>query len=145
MDKRKDKHASEKEGFSLNSQNQDKHYAKRREELGIEKDFDYDQLVKESRCPMRPMMSVWDISSSSSVKGAHFATYPKKLIEKPILSTCPENGIVLDPFMGSGTTAIVALENKRKYIGCELNPEYVELANERIKNSNTGNLNEFLG
>jgi DNA modification methylase len=145
MDKRKDKNASEKEGFSLNSQNQDKHYAKRREELGIEKDFDYDQLVKEGRCPMRPMMSVWNISSSSAVKGAHFATYPKELIEKPILSTCPENGIVLDPFMGSGTTAIVALENNRKYIGCELNPEYAELANERIQDINTGNLNVFLG
>ena len=133
MENRKDNNASEKEGFSLNSQNQDKHYAKRREELGIEKDFDYDQLVKEGKCPMRPMMSVWDISSSSAVKGAHFATYPTELIEKPILSTCPENGIVLDPFMGSGTTAIVAVNNNRKYVGCELNPDYVDLANKRIK------------
>jgi len=135
MQNRKDKNASDKEGFSLNSQNQDKHYAKRREELGIEKDFDYDQLVKEGKCPMRPMMSVWDISSSSAVKGAHFATYPTELIEKPILSTCPENGIVLDPFMGSGTTAIVAVNNNRKYIGCELNPDYAALANERINES----------
>ena len=132
MDKRKDKHASEKEAYSLNSQNQDKHYAKRREELGIEKDFDYDQLVKESRCPMRPMMSVWDISSSSSVKGAHFATYPKKLIEKPIRSTCPENGIVLDPFMGSGTTLRAAKDLNRKAIGIEIEERYCEIAAKRM-------------
>ena len=91
MSNRKDKNATEKEGFSLNSKNQDKHYARMREELGIEKGFDYEQLIKEGRRPMRPMMSVWNISSSSAVKGAHFATYPTELITKPILSTCPEN------------------------------------------------------
>ena len=142
MSNRKDKNATEKEGFSLNSKNQDKHYARMREELGIEKGFDYEQLIKEGRCPMRPMMSVWDISSSSAVKGAHFATYPTELITKPILSTCPENGIVLDPFMGSGTTAIVAVNNNRRYIGCELNSEYASLAEQRIQ-SETG-LTEFL-
>jgi len=145
MENRKDKNATEKEGFSLNSQNQDKHYARMREELGIEKDFDYNQLIKEGKCPMRPMMSVWDISSSSAVKGAHFATYPEELITKPILSTCPENGIVLDPFMGSGTTAIVAANNNRRYIGCELNSVYADLANERIKDSIVDNLETFLG
>ena len=142
MANRKDKNATEKEGFSLNSKNQDKHYARMREELGIEKGFDYEQLIKEGRCPMRPMMSVWNISSSSAVKGAHFATYPTELITKPILSTCPENGIVLDPFMGSGTTAIVAVNNNRRYIGCELNSEYASLAEQRIQ-SETG-LTEFL-
>jgi len=45
---------------------------------------------------------------------------------------CPENGIVLDPFMGSGTTGVVAIKNQRKYIGCELNPEYIKIAERRI-------------
>jgi len=47
---------------------------------------------------------------------------------------CPENGVVLDPFMGSGTTAVVAVKNLRKYIGCEINPEYIKIAELRIAN-----------
>jgi DNA modification methylase len=64
---------------------------------------------------------------------AHFAVYPEKLIEPLIKSGCPENGIVLDPFIGSGTTALVALKLNRKFIGIELNPEYIKIAEERIK------------
>jgi DNA modification methylase len=58
--------------------------------------------------------------------------FPQKLIEPCILCGCPENGIVLDPFMGSGTTALVAMKQFRKYIGCEINPEYVKIAEKRI-------------
>jgi site-specific DNA-methyltransferase (adenine-specific) len=54
------------------------------------------------------------------------------LIKDPIVSSSPPDGIVLDPFMGSGTTAIVALENDRRYLGYELNEDYLNLANERI-------------
>ena len=74
---------------------------------------------------------VWSISPKS-FKEAHFATYPEKLIETPIKACCPENGIVLDPFFGAGTTGLVAKKLGRKYIGIELNPEYVEIANNRI-------------
>lgn len=63
---------------------------------------------------------------------AHFAVYPEKLCEKPILAGCPRNGIVLDPFMGSGTTAVVARRLGRQFIGFELNPLYVALANARL-------------
>ena len=131
LEKRKDAGATEKEGFSLSSGSQDKHYARMRESLNIEKDFDYKKLVASGKCPSRPMFSVWDISTTS-YKGAHFAVYPPELIERPILSTCPPNGIVIDPFMGSGTTAVVAKNNGRQYIGCELNSEYAELAEKRI-------------
>ena len=65
-------------------------------------------------------------------KNAHFAVYPPELIEKPILSCCPVGGIVVDPFMGSGTTGEVAKLNDRKYIGFELNEEYAILSQERI-------------
>ena len=131
MDKRKDFNASDKEGFGISSSNQDKHYARMREEMGIDKEFNYEELIKSGKCPMRPEFDTWDIPSVT-YKGAHFAVYPPELIEKPILSCCPEQGIVIDPFMGSGTTGEVAKLNNRKYIGLELNTEYAILANERI-------------
>lgn len=79
----------------------------------------------------RNLRSVWNIATAN-YKGAHFATYPKKLIETPIKAGCPKDGVVLDPFIGSGTTAVVAEELNRNWIGIELNPEYAKLAEERI-------------
>ena len=76
--------------------------------------------------------SVWTVNTKG-YKGAHFAVYPKKLIEPCILAGCPEGGTVLDPFTGSGTTAVVALENGRNFVGTELNPEYIKIAETRIK------------
>ena len=72
--------------------------------------------------------SVWNIGTDK-FSHAHFATFPPKLIEPCVLAGCPKDGIVLDVFMGSGTTAMVAIQNNRKYIGFELNPEYIEIAN----------------
>lgn len=67
--------------------------------------------------------------------GSHFATYPPELIETPIKAGCPKNGIVLDPFIGSGTTALVARQLGRRYIGIELSPTYVRLSKERLKHA----------
>ena len=131
MDKRKDFNATSKEGFAISSNSQDKHYARMREEMGIDKEFNYEELIKSGKCPTRPEFDTWNVPSVT-YKGAHFAVYPPELIEKPILSCCPEQGIVIDPFMGSGTTGEVAKLNNRRYIGLELNPEYAILANERI-------------
>ena len=131
MSKRKDFNATSKEGFAISSSSQDKHYARMREEMGIDKEFNYEELIKSGKCPTRPEFDTWNVPSVT-YKGAHFAVYPPELIEKPILSCCPEQGIVIDPFMGSGTTGEVAKLNNRKYIGLELNPEYAILANERI-------------
>jgi site-specific DNA-methyltransferase (adenine-specific) len=131
MSKRKDFNATSKEGFAISSNSQDKHYARMREEMGIDKEFNYEELIKSGKCPTRPEFDTWNIPSVT-YKGAHFAVYPPELIEKPILSCCPEQGIVIDPFMGSGTTGEVAKLNNRRYIGLELNPEYAILANERI-------------
>jgi DNA modification methylase len=75
--------------------------------------------------------NVWQINTQPH-KFLHFAVFPEELAERCILSGCPENGVVLDPFMGSGTTAIVARALKRQYIGFELNPEYIEIANKRL-------------
>lgn len=65
-------------------------------------------------------------------KGAHFATFPPDLIEPCILAGASENGIVLDPFMGSRTTAAAATKLGRFAMGCELNPDYIELIRERL-------------
>lgn len=75
--------------------------------------------------------SVWTVPTMP-FKGAHFATFPPGLIIDPIKAGCPEEGIVLDPFMGSGTTAIVCRKLHRKYIGFELNEKYIAMAEKRI-------------
>ena len=62
----------------------------------------------------------------------HFATFPPALIEPCVLAGSRPGDIVLDPFMGSGTTASVALQHGRQYLGCELNAEYGALQAERI-------------
>ena len=79
----------------------------------------------------RNKRDVWSVTPSH-YKEAHFATFPEELVTPMVLAGCPKDGIVLDPFMGSGTTGAVAVLNKRHYIGCELNPEYIELSNRRI-------------
>ena len=75
--------------------------------------------------------SVWTVPVKPYL-GAHFAVFPTELIEPCILAGAPVGGIVLDPFMGSGTTAQVAQDLGRQYIGCELNPEYGKLQKKRI-------------
>lgn len=80
----------------------------------------------------RNKRTVWNIPVSR-FKGAHFAVFPPKLVETCLLASTEEEDIVLDPFMGSGTTGVVALLNNRKYIGIDLYPEYVELTEKRIK------------
>ena len=75
--------------------------------------------------------NVWTVTTKPC-KEAHFATFPKDLIEPCIKAGCPENGIVFDPFGGSGTTGIVAKSLNRKAILSELNPEYIEIAKARI-------------
>jgi DNA modification methylase len=79
----------------------------------------------------RNKRSVWTVTTKP-YKGAHFATFPTDLITPCILAGAPAGGVVLDPFMGSGTTAAVALQHGRQYLGCELNPEYGPLQQNRI-------------
>jgi len=76
--------------------------------------------------PKRNKRDVWTVTVQP-YKESHFATFPTKLIEPCVLAGCPKDGIVLDPFMGSGTTAVVAYNHGRNYIGCELNPKYCKL------------------
>ncbi len=75
----------------------------------------------------RNKRSVWTVTTKP-FKGAHFATFPTDLIEPCILAGCPEDGVVLDPFSGAGTTGLVAKKHNRSFVGIELNPEYCKLA-----------------
>ena len=75
--------------------------------------------------------SVWTVNKKP-YKGAHFAAYPEELIEPCILAGSEKGDIILDPFMGSGTTAMVAKKNSRAYLGCELHEEYASLQTARI-------------
>ncbi len=78
----------------------------------------------------RNKRTVWTITTQS-FKGAHFATFPQKLIEPCILAGCPEGGMVLDPFAGSGTVGVVATANNRNAILMEANTDYADLIRER--------------
>ena len=89
--------------------------------------FDVD-VIKE---PTRRKRSVWNVSTKP-YKGSHFAVFPPELITPCILASSEENDIILDPFMGSGTTAMVAKSLGRYYLGCELHEDYGNLIQERM-------------
>jgi DNA modification methylase len=75
---------------------------------------------------------VWDILPEDTQKrSVHFAPYPEDLCKIPILATCPEEGVALDPFCGTGTTNLVAMQLGRKSIGIDLSDEYIRSANKR--------------
>lgn len=89
------------------------------------------QRILDGTISGRNKRTVWQIATHA-YHGAHFAVFPPVLIETPIKAGCPDGGIVLDPFIGSGTTAFVAEKLNRNWLGIELNPEYAKLAEERI-------------
>ena len=80
----------------------------------------------------RNKRTVWSIPLSK-YRQAHFAVFPEKLVETTLLATCPKGGIVLDPFLGSGTTAVVATRLGRKYIGIDCVSEYCTMARQRAQ------------
>ena len=90
----------------------------------------------EKSYPTKNKRSVWTVTTKP-FKGAHFAVFPMDLIEPCVLAGCPEGGTVLDPFGGSGTTGLVAKQNKRNAVLIELNAKYIAIAEDRIKSNFT--------
>jgi len=88
--------------------------------------------LKKNNYTVKNKRNVWTVTTKP-FKGAHFATFPKDLIEPCIKAGCPEGGVVLDPFGGAGTTGIVAAINNRNAVLIELNSEYIKLAEDRIE------------
>ena len=86
---------------------------------------------RENQTGRRNKRDVWTVSTNG-FRGAHFAVFPEKLIEPCILAGSPLGGTVLDPFAGSGTTGVVAKRLGRDFIGCEINPDYAQMAADRI-------------
>lgn len=102
---------------------------------GINKDRNDNDLGDRSKnfnFQNRNKRTVWKIPTQP-FPDAHFAVFPEKLVETPIKAGCPKDGIVLDPFMGSGTVALKALKENRRFVGIEINPKYIDMANERIR------------
>lgn len=82
----------------------------------------------------RRLRSVWDLNTQPSRESSgHFATFPESLAERCIRLGSGEGDLVLDPFLGSGTTAVAAARLGRRFVGCELNPEYVAMAERRLR------------
>lgn len=101
-----------------------------RRHAGFNARWDANEMASNIR-KVRNRRSVWSVATAP-YKGAHYATFPPDLVEPCISASCPPNGIVLDPFAGSGTTLAVALHRGRRAIGIELNPGSVVLAWERV-------------
>jgi site-specific DNA-methyltransferase (adenine-specific) len=101
-------------------------------EKGSKKQYALNESGKYRKDKMRNMRCVWSINTKP-LKEAHFAIYPEQLIETPIMACCPEDGLVMDIFFGSGTTGLVAKKLNRNYLGIELNPAYIQIAEKRIE------------
>ena len=91
--------------------------------------FDAAMLIMPEK---RNKRSVWSVTTKPFSE-AHFATFPQDLIVPCILAGSPHGGIIVDPFMGARTTAIVAVKQGRNYLGCELNPEYNKIGEKRMR------------
>ena len=115
-----------KTGGSINNHKSEKHY----EDSHSMRKRDGDIIVKDTKY----LYNIWFLATGTGDKVKHNAPFPEKLAEDHIISWSNENDIVLDPFMGSGTTCKMALLNNRNYIGIEVSEEYCKIAYDRIKN-----------
>ena len=123
--------ANLKDARLMKGKNQDKQRGHSRRHNGF--NDRWDKMTKEEQCiGMRNKRDVWTISPAQ-FSDAHFATFPEEIPAICIKAGCPVDGFVLDPFMGAGTTALVARKLNRNFYGFELNPEYCKMANRRIE------------
>ncbi|WP_336334664.1 site-specific DNA-methyltransferase [Pseudomonas putida] len=115
--------ASRRNSFARETKYTDGEHGQTAQHRAGRDDIDYDET--------RNKRSVWTVATAS-FKGAHFATFPPDLIRPCVLAGSPRGGMVLDPFGGAGTTALVAMQEGRQSVVCELNPEYAALARQRL-------------
>lgn len=92
----------------------------------------------------RNLRDVWTVNTQPFPE-AHFATFPPKLIEPCVIAGCPPGGLILDPFSGAGTTGLVAQKHQRNFLGIELNPEYICMAERRLAQGNLFDVNSNIG
>jgi len=104
-------------------------------------DYYFEGARESGKGGTRVMRSVWNFSPST-YRSTHIATFPPKLAAIPISVACPPGGVVLDPFMGSGSTAVAAAALKRQWVGIDVSPEYAGIAGKRL-NEGLQNLDEW--
>lgn len=126
--------AQQLEPFSMNTDVEYRRALRRKnaEKYNMKKPYANNFPKKFGNTAGRNKRSVWSIATKPS-KEAHIAMFPEELVETPIRSGCPEGGVVMDPFMGSGTTGIVAKRLGRDFVGIEINSEYYEMAKKRVE------------
>ena len=98
-------------------------------DITIETD-DINKNVEKGKNP-GSVSDFWEVTTKAS-SDSHFASYNTDLIKKPILAGCPEGGIIYDPFMGTGTTAIASIRSNRNFIGSEMSAEYIKICEANI-------------
>lgn len=132
-----------KDAKKFNGKHSDKQRGHSRRHAGF--NDRWDAMDKAEQCSgMRNKRSVWEVPTRPFA-GAHFATFPPNLIEPCILAGARPGDIVLDPFSGSGTTGMVAYKHGREFIGIELNPAYIEMAEERTSMVQVDMLTSYAG
>lgn len=104
---------------------------KKQDQIGLKTYTGFNSRYKIPQDGMRNMRSVWTISNSRN-QYDHYAMFSPKLVQRLMDAGCPQGGLVLDPFIGSGTVALVAMATQKNYLGIELNDEYVRIAKKRI-------------
>jgi len=105
--------------------------------LVFEKDYPISrQFRKRGKFARGKLDDIWEIKRERSKGESHGAIFPQELVSTILENFSEEGDIIYDPFMGTGTTAVVAKTLKRKYIGSEISQKYIDIADERLKNSN---------
>ncbi len=111
----------------------------RRSELILVFDTDYPisrQYRKRGTFERGTLNDIWEIKRErSKAEGYHGAVFPQELVEKILTNFSKKGDVIYDPFMGTGTTAVVAKQLKRKFIGSEISEKYIEIANQRLRDS----------
>ena len=102
--------------------------------LIFETDYPISRQFKYANFERGTLNDLWDIKRDISTNKNHNATFPINLIRKILINFTNENDIIYDPFMGTGTTAIASLIEKRKFIGSEIDKDYTDFANNRVLN-----------
>lgn len=120
-----------KDSEKINGKHSDKQRGHSRRHNGFNDRWDK-MTHEEQRTGMRNKRDVWTVAPAQFPE-AHFATFPEELILPCVLAGSPKGGLILDPFMGAGTTALVAMSHGRDFIGFELNPAYITIAEKRLK------------
>jgi len=106
--------------------------------LVFEKDYPISrQFRKRGKFARGKLDDIWEIKRERSKGESHGAIFPQELVSTILENFSEEGDIIYDPFMGTGTTAVVAKTLKRKYIGSEISQKYIDIADERLKNSNS--------